>query len=109
VRPDRDVERTAVKKDKKVTRDLRKEGVGRYQEADGSRLVGLHIRKQYGGETIGGEIVRYKRSRGDPLRNYDWLVRHEDGDEETMNVAELEKYIVAKDRDVLLQLAAQGR
>jgi hypothetical protein len=70
----------------------------------------LHIRKPYGGETINGEIVRYKRSRGDPLRNYDWLVRHEDGDEETMNVAELKKYIVAEDRDVLLQwLAAQGR
>jgi hypothetical protein len=40
-RPDRDVERTAVKKDKKVTRDLRKEGVGRYQEAGGRALVGL--------------------------------------------------------------------
>ena len=109
VRPDREVERTAVKKDKKVVRDLRKEGVGRYQEADGSRLVGLHIRKQYGGDTIDGEVVQYKRSRGDPLRNYDWLVRHEDGDEETMNVAELEKYIVAKDRDVLLRMRSASR
>ena len=88
-----DKDRQDVVKAKKADRDFRAEGIEKVQEFDGDQYVGRKIRKKYGNKFINGVVVSYEKpKRGDPSLGFNWLVKHEDGDQETMSLAELEKY-----------------
>jgi hypothetical protein len=53
--------------------------------------VGRRVKK---GKTL-GTIEAYEKSRrGDPKRTFDWNIVFDNGDQETMNFPEIEKYLV---------------
>ena len=100
------VDKVAIKKDKKIVRDLRKEGVGAYNkpgakeiEVRGKRervlkmdasLIGRRIDRG-DGET--GKITKY-----DPVGDYKWYVKYDKkakNDFELMDAAEVRKFIVS--------------
>lgn len=93
-RVNKDEERVVVRKEKKVVRDLAKEGIDKHKEAVVEPLIGTKLRKN--GHM--GEVVSYKRSlRGDPTLNSDWTVLWDDKSTETMNLGEIEKYRIKTD------------
>jgi len=86
-------ERQEARKEKKKTRDLRKEGISEYKEDefDGSVFVGRRVKK---GKLL-GTIEKYEKSRrGDLKRTFDWNIVFDNGETETMNFPEIEKYLV---------------
>ena len=91
-----DEERQEVKKEKKVARNFRAEGIEKLQDTfDGEKYIGIKIRKKYDGKWITGTVVSYEKpKRGDPSLGFNWLVKHQDGDEETIDLKELNKYKV---------------
>ena len=105
VRRDVDEERKALKKLGKQKRAQKKSGVAENKDTfDGNQFVGRKVRvpawhfDEYKGNRdyvltfFGGKVVSYKKSRGDPRKNYDWTVEYEGGGTETMNLAELERF-----------------
>ena len=71
-------------------------------EFDGSAYVGrrVHVPKShfkgYKGsqEYFDGTVASYKKTRGDARKNYDWRVVYDNGLDETMNLRELEDFVV---------------
>lgn len=89
-----DAERQTVKKEKKKERDFRAEGIQKHEEFDGQQYVGRRVRKKYSGKWVYGTVVKYDRpKRGDP-RGFNWLIRHDDQDEETMDFKELQGALI---------------
>jgi hypothetical protein len=96
VKRDTDKERAVEKRAKKAVRDFRKSGLDKkYEDFDGEAYVRRTIRKKFeDGQTYEGTVASYdSKARGDPQKGYRWLVRYLDGDEETMNFAELQKFL----------------
>lgn len=90
-----DEERAQVVKAKKKERDFRAEGIAKAEEFDGEQFVGRRFRKKYGKKWVNGVVMKYdKPKRGDPKNGFNWLVVHDDQDEETVDYAELMKYLV---------------
>ena len=92
VRRDTDAERAAEKTANKKQREFKRSGLDKkYEGFDGEAFVGQKIRKKFpDGKYYDGTVVSYDaKARGDPSKGYRWLVKYEDGDEETMNLAEL--------------------
>ena len=91
-----DKDRQEVKKEKKVVRNFRAEGIEKLQDTfNGDAYVGTKIRKKYGNKWVDGVVESYtKPKRGDPSLGFNWIVRHSDGDQETVSLAEMKKYEV---------------
>ena len=89
-----DQERQQVRQEKKKERDFRAEGIAKAEEFDGQQYVGRRVRKKYGRKWVYGTVVKYDRpKRGDP-KGFNWLIKHDDGDSETMDFKELEAHLV---------------
>ena len=97
------VDKEGMRKERKTLRDLRKEGVAENRDTfDGRHFVGRRVRvpkshfKGYKGpeDYFDGVIESYKKTRGDPKKNYDWKIRYDNGVDETMNYGEIERYMV---------------
>ena len=99
----------AQKAEGKKKRAQKKSGVTENRDTfDGNQFVGRQVRvpawhfAEYKGNQdyvltfFGGKVVSYKKSRGDPRKNYDWTVEYEGGGTETMNLAELERFMRAQ-------------